>query len=357
MKSNVHIRLRRVIDDSYDIRIGTSLPQAARDIDRTFPHSLKFIITDSNVEKLYAKSFLKALKGSNTACLVVPAGESSKNLATKQRLEDKILSLRPRRDSLIVALGGGMIGDLAGFVAATMLRGVPFVQIPTTLLAQVDSSIGGKVAVDHPKGKNLIGAFYQPRRVYIDLQTLSTLSDAEFSNGMAEVIKYGAIMDNRLFSYLEKNISSVLGRKSTTLNHIIRRCCELKKFVVQKDEKEEGLRRILNFGHTIGHAVESRTRYRVSHGEAVAIGMVAEGRISAALGLLPRSHLRRLENLIAAYGLPTSIPSSIDKRDVVRLTASDKKAAGKRVYYTLLSAIGRARVGVGLSSQQVLSQL
>jgi 3-dehydroquinate synthase len=263
-----------------------------------------------------------------------------------------------------------MIGDLAGFVAATLLRGIPFIQIPTTLLSQVDSSIGGKVAVDHPLGKNLMGAFYQPKKVFIDVDTLKTLPVKEFRNGMAEVIKYAAILDSKLFSYLEKNNSKIINHsarggqasrrvESSTIIHLIHRCCELKKMVVEKDERETGLRRILNFGHTIGHAVESLSNYKLSHGEAVAIGMVAEAKISAALGMLDQSEVERLYNLLQLYKLPTDIPSKMDTHKIVRLTLHDKKVQQCKAQYTLLEKIGKAIVGFSVPPnivERVLSE-
>jgi 3-dehydroquinate synthase len=353
MTTKVHINLKRVIDDSYDIQISMPLDEAADDIIRMYPDSSKFVITDSNVGKYYGKKFVGALRQPDGHLLILPAGEKSKHRKSKERLEDKLIKLKASRDSVIIALGGGMVGDLAGFVASTLLRGISFVQIPTTLLAQVDSSVGGKVAVDHPLGKNLIGAFYQPKKVYIDPTTLETLSDTEFSNGMAEVIKYAAILDKQLFGYLEENSTKIRARNLDALHRIIKRCCELKKSVVQRDEKETGLRRILNFGHTIGHAVELLSHYRVSHGNAVAIGMIAEARISVNMGMLSTHAFERLERLITAYHLPTSLPKTLHVNNIIVATTRDKKAKGKEVHYTLLERIGKARVGVPISTPQV----
>ncbi|MBA4311251.1 MAG: 3-dehydroquinate synthase [Chlorobiaceae bacterium] len=358
----LHINLKKITDNSYDIIIGTKLSSVAGEIAKWNDVSKYFIITDSNVRRLYGNKFLKALQSHNVEAFIisVPAGEKSKTRKTKDQLENKLLKLNADRSSLIIALGGGVIGDLAGFVAATLLRGIPFIQIPTTLLSQVDSSIGGKVAVDHPLGKNLIGAFYQPKKVYIDVDTLKTLPVKEFRNGMAEIIKYSAILDNKLFSFLENNQSRITihsasrqrraspqaGGGQASLIHLIYRCCELKKMIVEKDERETGLRRILNFGHTIGHAIESLSYYKLSHGEAVAIGMVAEAKISAALGLLKQSEVVRLNNLLQLYKLPTDIPSRMDRNKIVQLTYHDKKAQQGKVQYTLLNKIGKAIVGV-----------
>jgi 3-dehydroquinate synthase len=359
MPTTIRIKFKKIVANSYDIVIGTSLRQVATDITRLQVGSRQFIITDSNVAKYYANDFVRMLRksGGIPQLLIVPAGEKSKSRRTKELLEDKLISLNAGRDCLIIALGGGMIGDLAGFVAATLHRGVPYVQIPTTLLAQVDSSIGGKVAVNHPKGKNLIGAFYQPRKVYIDVSTLSTLSNKEFRNGIAEVIKYAAILDNKLFSYLERNNTMILSRNMRSLNRVIQRCCELKKIVVEKDEKETGYRRILNFGHTIGHSLEQLSNYALSHGESVSIGMAAEARISVLMNLSSDRVLERLTSLIKLYGIPTQIPSRYEIKQIVLTTLRDKKMQHDKVHYTLLKRISKARIGIPISDKAVLKFL
>ena len=264
MLTKIHVEIPTSQKKSYDIVIGISLEDAAADIAKLFPNSKCFIVTDSNVYELYGMRFEKWLTkhGMKTQCVSFKAGEKYKTRRTKDYLEDRILKLGVMRDSIIIALGGGVVGDIAGFTAATMQRGIQFIQIPTTLLAQVDSSVGGKVAVDHPLGKNLIGAFHQPKRVYIDPNTLLTLSDSEYYNGLAEVVKYGAVLDEKFFNYLERNWIKVIRRDVKTLTCTIERCCLLKAKVVQRDELETSYRRILNFGHTIGHAVEST---RVDH--------------------------------------------------------------------------------------------
>lgn len=356
MPSLIHIILRNEIRNSYDIHVGIDVEHIAAAIMNSYPHASKFVITDSNIKRLYVKRLIIAMFGvdSPAQIVTVPAGELSKNRTMKERIEDGLISLGAARDSLIIALGGGMIGDLAGFVASTLYRGIPYVQIPTSLIAQVDSSIGGKVAVDHPAGKNLIGAFYQPEAVYIDPAMLKTLPIREFRNGMAEVIKYAAILDAWLFRYLEENRSRIMRRVPSSLFRIVKRCCELKKNVVEKDEKENDLRRILNFGHTIGHAVESLSHYRISHGEAVAIGMAAEAKISLSKGLLGHDGYRRLSKLLKAYGLPTHLPLRMDTDALMRTTLHDKKLQGGNVHYTLLERIGKARVGVVLTSADAL---
>lgn len=350
MIKTIRVNLRKLSDNSYDIIIGTKLDAVAREIARWNDVSKYFIITDSNVKRFYGNEFLKTLcsRKAEAYLLSVPAGENSKIRKTKEQLEDKLLKLKADRNSLIIALGGGMIGDLAGFVAATFMRGIPFIQIPTTLLSQVDSSIGGKVAVDHPFGKNLIGAFYQPKTVFIDVNTLRTLPEKEFRNGIAEVMKYAAILDKQFISYLQQYYRQIMRKNKSVLIYIIKRCCELKKMIVEKDEKETELRRILNFGHTIGHAVESLSNYKLSHGEAVAIGMVAEAKISVALGMLNLSEVERLKNLLKLYDLPTEIPSRMDTNKIIRLTMHDKKIQHGKVQYTLLDKIGKAVVGISV---------
>jgi len=355
----LHINLNKITDNSYDIIIGTKLAAVAREIAMWNDISKYFIITDSNVKRIYGDAFLKTLRSHKIEVhlLSVPAGEKSKTRKTKERLEDKLLKLKADRSSLIIALGGGVIGDLAGFVAATLMRGIPFIQIPTTLLSQVDSSIGGKVAVDHSLGKNLIGAFYQPKKVYIDVSTLNTLPEREFRNGMAEVIKYAAILDKQLFNYLKQFHQQIMRKNRSTLVHIVKRCCELKKSVVEKDERETGLRRILNFGHTIGHAVESSSNYKLSHGEAVAIGMIAEAKISSALGLFSKTGIKRLKELLQLYRLPTDIPRNMEIRRIISSTLHDKKVHHDEVHYTLIERIGKARVGVRLTADEVINSL
>jgi len=361
MLTIIRVNLKNLNDNSYDLIIGVKLDDIVNELASWNEFSKYFIITDSNVKRLYADDFLRRLQTNKIEVhlLSVLPGEKSKTRKTKEQLEDKLLKLKADRYSLIIALGGGVIGDLAGFVAATFMRGISYIQIPTTLLSQIDSSIGGKVAVNHPLGKNLIGAFYQPKKVYIDVETLNTLPKREFRNGMAEVIKYAAILDANLFSYLEDNNQKInIHHKSSILN-LVQRCCKLKKMIVEKDEKETGLRRILNFGHTIGHAIESLSKYKLSHGEAVAIGMVIEAKISAALGMLKQSDVERLRKVIELYKLPTKIPSKMDMAKIIQSTYLDKKAQQGQVQYTLLKKIGKAAMSISVPRnivERVLTQ-
>jgi 3-dehydroquinate synthase len=359
MATKIHLNLNQREDKSYDVMIGMSFAEIAEDIHRMTPRGRLYIICDENVAKLYGRNLASLLKdsGSEIDTITIPPGEEHKSRQMKEHLEDRLLSLHADRQSTIIALGGGVIGDLAGFVAATFQRGIPFFQIPTTLLAQVDASIGGKVAVDHPLGKNLIGAFHQPGRVYIDTTTLSTLPEREFRNGMAEVIKYAAILDKRFFAYLENNRSRITGQDKKVLNRVVTSCCRMKKDIVEKDEKELGLRRILNFGHTIAHAIEKLHNYRIGHGEAVAIGMAIEAQLSQNLGYVNTNNVLRLRSLLALYGLPVELPRSISINDLVNATLTDKKSAGDAINYTLLEEIGTAKVGVGLTIDQVRQSL
>jgi 3-dehydroquinate synthase len=358
-KHRLHVRLQRTIDDSYDIEIGISFKRIANDIIRRWPEASFFIISDSNIHGLYGKAFATLLRnhGRSVSLLTFPAGEKQKNRHTKERLEDELLKQSVERSSLIIALGGGVTGDIAGFVSATMLRGVPYVHLPTTLLAQVDSSVGGKVAVDHPSGKNLIGAFYQPKKVYIDVSTLQTLPDREYRCGLAEVIKYGIALDKNLFLYLERNIHRILNRNNACLEYIIRKCCALKKGIVERDERESGLRRILNFGHTIGHGIESASGFRLNHGEAVAIGMAVEAKISSAIQMTNDIPVQRLTHLLRQYGLPVEIPGGITLQTILSRTAHDKKAVHGTVLYTLLTGVGRAEPGVAVPSTTIIRSL
>lgn len=341
--------------NSYDILVGISLEDVAVDIAKLYSGASCFIITDSNVYKLYGKRFEKLLnkREIKVHSIIFKAGEKHKTRKTKEYLEDRILKIGAKRDSTIIALGGGVVGDIAGFTAATINRGIPHIQIPTTLLAQVDSSVGGKVGVDHPLGKNLIGAFYQPKRVYIDPQTLTTLSDSEYRNGLAEVVKYGAVLDKDFFDYLERNWIKIQRRDVITMSYIIERCCSLKASVVATDELETGYRRILNFGHTIGHAIELLSNYKINHGSAVSIGMTIEALLAQRIGILRGDHPTKIAALLLLFGLPIRIPNDIKMSDIIKATQRDKKAVGKKLYYTLLSKIGKGVINVALSAQDV----
>jgi len=315
------------------------------------------VLTDSNVGKKFAKAALKSLAKSGFApvLITVPAGEKSKCLAVVEKCLDQLAKHRLERKSFIVALGGGVVGDLAGFVAATYLRGIPFVQVPTSLLAQVDSSVGGKTGVNLKSGKNLVGAFYQPRLVLCDLDTLKALPRREFVSGLAEVIKYGIIYDAVLFSQLERNLPKLLQRDSKTLRDVVARCCEIKADVVGQDETESGLRAILNFGHTIGHAIENSSGYgKYLHGEAISIGQVAAAELSRKLLGLPAGDVMRIEKLFARAGLPVGIKlSAAQRKKLFAAMRLDKKVSGGEIKFVLAEKIGRVKFGCRVPAERL----
>ena len=303
------------------------------------------IVTDSNVEKLYGAQVKDALEKSGFAPVVisVPPGESSKSLATLELLYDRMTAAGLDRASTLFALGGGVVGDLAGFAAATFLRGVPLVQIPTTVVAQVDSALGGKTGINHRHAKNLIGAFYQPRLIVADVATLATLPAREFREGLAEVLKYGAIMDAPMIADLERDLDAILARKLELLEAVVARSLAHKAAVVSADEREDGLRKTLNFGHTIGHAIEASSGYgNYFHGEAVAIGMVAASRLSSAYVGFPAADASRLTRLLERAGLPIAMPPDWRSDEFLRALSLDKKRAAGAIEFILLDRLGHA---------------
>jgi len=331
---------------SYNIRIGTGLLTQVGPMLKEMGFADKaVIITDPSVKKLYGRKLKQSLSlsGFKVVLLEVPEGEEQKSLETAGRLYNELTEFYAERTTPIVALGGGVIGDLAGFVAATYLRGVPLVQIPTTLLAQVDSSIGGKVAVNHGLLKNKIGAFYQPRLVVADISTLKTLPDGELTDGLAEVIKYSVIRDGELFAYLERSLGRIKSLDTRALETIVFRSARIKARVVEKDEQDFGLRNILNYGHTVGHAIESVSDFRIRHGEAVALGMLAAARISNRLGILDKAEVLRIRNLIARAGLPLEFPQlAVDR--LIQVMAHDKKIQHGKIRFILPQTIGEVVV-------------
>jgi 3-dehydroquinate synthase len=304
------------------------------------------LVTNATVGPLYASRVEASLQeaGFNSQTVVVPEGEAAKSLAVAARLYDAALEAGLDRQSAVIALGGGIVGDVAGFGAATFLRGVPFVQIPTTILAQVDASVGGKVAVNHPLGKNLVGAFHQPRLVVSDLATLATLPLREVKAGLAEVIKYGVIADAGFFAYLEEKVAAALALEPAVLAEIVYHSCLIKAHIVEKDECEGGLRAILNFGHTLGHALETLTGYgALHHGEAVAVGMVAAARLAQARGWLAAVEVGRLLNLLKQTGLPVAIPP-LEQESLLKAIERDKKTRGGTLHMVLPRRIGKVEV-------------
>jgi 3-dehydroquinate synthase len=304
------------------------------------------VVTNPVINKLYGKTLSEGLQnaGLEMECVEIPEGETHKTLQDAQTVYDHLIQNQYDRNTLLVALGGGVIGDLTGFIAATFLRGVPYVQVPTTLLSQVDSSVGGKTAVNHPQGKNLIGAFYQPQLVAIDLDTLSSLPADEFRAGMAEIIKYGVIEDPKLFAFLEKNSEKILAQDTECLEQIIETSCAIKAKVVERDERESSYRMVLNFGHTIGHAVEALTDYsQFKHGEAIAIGMIYAAKLSCQLGQCPREVVQRIESLVKQYGLPSRLPE-FSADEYIQTMYRDKKAHDRNIRFILVKDIGRVEI-------------
>jgi len=343
---------------SYLIWVGEGLLGAIGEHLRTLVEGRRCaLVTNPVVGQLYAASVEASLNAAGLSCVRVeiPDGEEFKTLATVGQIYDALIEAGLERQDPVLALGGGVVGDIAGFAAATYLRGVPFVQLPTTLLAQVDSSVGGKTGVNHRLGKNLIGAFYQPCSVVADVSTLRTLPERELRAGLAEVVKYGVILDAELFALLEERLDSLLGREPQTLCAVVRRCCELKASVVMRDERESGERAILNFGHTLGHALESVTDYRrYLHGEAIAIGMVFAARLSAELGIAAPEIAERLERLLVRAGLPVTVPGDIDPARLLEALERDKKVQGGKIRFVCVEGLGRTRF-VSLDSARVFA--
>ncbi len=345
---------------SYNILLGSGLlGKVGKLLSQVLQPSRIVLITHPSLFKLYGEKVLSGLKdqGWTADVIEVPEGETSKTLQQAEKIFDRLLDLQCDRKSVLVALGGGVIGDLVGFVAATYQRGIPFVQVPTTLLSQVDSSVGGKTAVNHPKGKNMIGAFYQPRLVVADLDTLQTLPPNEFRAGLAEVIKYGVISDASLFEYLEKNTEKILQLDNECLAHIIKTSCAIKARVVEKDERESHYRMILNFGHTLGHAFEALTGYsRFVHGEAVAIGMVHAAKLSQQLGKCNEDIPIRLSKLVSKCGLPVDRPD-LDPEAIIDSLYHDKKTMNNKIKFILVKEIGVVEIADDMPKEDILKVL
>lgn len=334
---------------SYPIIIGNGLLDGGFDIAEFVRGPDCLIVSDSNVSPLYRDRILPNLDGKTVTTIDLADGESHKTVASMQLILDRLVATRAARDTTIIAMGGGVVGDITGFAAACYMRGVAFIQIPTTLLAQVDSSVGGKTGVNHELGKNLIGAFHQPQLVMIDTDTLLTLPDRELKAGLAEVIKYGAICDVEFFAWLEENIQALLQKDAAALAYAIQRSCEIKAEVVADDEREAGRRAILNFGHTFGHAIEHCQGYgEWLHGEAVAAGMVMAAELSA----IDELELQRLRSLLNAVGLPVTAPQ-IDAETWMRVMASDKKVAQQQLRFVLLHSLGDAYVTASYDKQRL----
>ncbi len=332
-------------DRSYPIYIGEQLLQSHELLVRHLRSRQVFVVTNDTIAPLYLQPLIELLDGHQVDSVVLPDGEEYKTLETLNRLFDGLLEARHNRTTTVLALGGGVVGDMAGFGAACYQRGVDFIQLPTTLLAMVDSSVGGKTGVNHRLGKNMIGAFYQPRAVIADMSTLETLPARELSAGLAEVIKYGLIADEEFFEWLESNIPDLLAKDPKALAYAVKRSCENKARVVAQDEREGGLRAILNLGHTFGHAIETAQGYGVwLHGEAVAAGMVMAADLSHRRGAISARELDRLVALLERAHLPVKAPASMTPDDFIRLMGVDKKVLDGRLRLVLLEKMGKALI-------------
>lgn len=341
MAEVLRLNLRRFIDESYEILIGLSLlDEIPSDLKRNPLGNRYAIITDSTLKDIYGKRLLNRFseEGLNACLIDFPAGEESKNLNTVSYLAHELLRNNIDRKSAVVTLGGGVVGDVGGFTASIFMRGISYIQVPTTLTAQVDSSIGGKTGVDTDEGKNLLGSFYQPRRVYIDPSLLKTLPRREFISGLAEVVKYGVIYDRGLFEYLERNADRIRSLDEEALTHIIRRSCEIKKTIVEVDPFEENKRSILNYGHTPGHALERLSGYKCLHGEAVSVGMRISGWVAVRMGFWNINEWERQNRLLEQLGLPLKMEFDVD--EMIKVIHYDKKAEGETIMFVLPKRIG-----------------
>jgi 3-dehydroquinate synthase len=354
----VHVPLG---DRSYNIEIGAgTLGDAHSRLAALGFRNMYVVICDTNLEPTHAQTFARGLadKGGRVALLVVPAGEGSKSLPKYGGLLEQMLEIGIDRQTVVVALGGGVIGDLAGFVAASYARGLPFFQVPTTLLAMVDSSVGGKVGINLPNGKNMVGAFWQPKGVLIDTDVLSTLPDREYRAGLAEVVKYGVILDADFFAWLEGHIAEINAREPAALRHIIARSCELKADVVRQDEREEtGLRAVLNYGHTFAHAYETLTNYQtLLHGEAVSLGMLCASRLAERLGRIGADVTARQLALLTALSLPTT-PPTVAAEAMLAAMSRDKKAQAGKLRFVLPTRLGHVELVDGVDPAEVRAVL
>jgi 3-dehydroquinate synthase len=329
---------------SYPIFIGAGAMELADEFAKSIPARDVLLVTNTTVGPLYAAKLTAALAPRRCVEVMLPDGETHKTLANVSRMLDVLIANRFARDAYVVALGGGVVGDMAGFAAACYQRGIAFVQVPTTLLAQVDSSVGGKTGVNHPGGKNLIGAFHQPAAVFADTNTLDTLPDRELRAGLAEVIKYGLIVDREFFDWLEAHADQLLARDPAALTHAIKRSCEIKADIVMRDEREQGDRALLNLGHTFGHAIESATNYSAwLHGEAVGAGMLLAADMSARLGWVSAADVARVERVLQQFGLRTDV-RSLSAATLAEKMKIDKKVAAGRIRLVLLKSIGKSVV-------------
>ena len=341
----------------YDIVFSTGFQELARELEALEVQEKKLcVITDSHVESLYGDEIMGILQGisKKTVIFSFPAGEESKTLDTVKAIYTFLIGEKFDRKDMLIALGGGVVGDITGFAAATYLRGIDFVQIPTSLLAQADSSIGGKTGVDFDGFKNMVGAFYMPRLVYMNAGALKTLDDRQFFSGFAEIMKHGLIKDAAFYEWLLEHMYEICDRDTDTLLEMVGQSCKIKKAVVEKDPMEKGERALLNFGHTIGHAIEKAMNFSLTHGECVALGAVAAAFISWKRELLSKDEYYEIRDMFVSFNLPISI-EGIDPQEILRLTKSDKKAEGDCIKFILLKKVGKALIDRTVTDEDILN--
>lgn len=354
---NIDVQVRPA---SYRLIIGHDLFQQLAQRLAEKPLASRYaIITDSVVNPLWAGALLDALAAYGLAAqkFVFPAGEAYKTRETKEKLENELLAAGYGRDSAVLALGGGVVGDVAGYVAATYMRGVPVIQIPTTTLAMADSSIGGKTGVDTPYGKNLIGAFHHPAEVYMDMNTLKTLDERNYRAGLAELIKHGFIMDLSILDFVQEHKGQILNRNVQILEQLFEKNCQVKNYVVSRDDQEKGLRQILNYGHTMGHAVEVGSHFELIHGECVAIGMVFAAKLAQRRGLCSAQWAARQRTILEELGFSVELPAELEAEEMLRLMKMDKKARQGQIQFVLPKRPGNVEFGVSVSEKEIIEAM
>ncbi|NPU86247.1 MAG: 3-dehydroquinate synthase [Syntrophaceae bacterium] len=354
--NRIRVHLEHKTSNSYDVHIGRDiLDRMGLILAKNAGVKRYVIVTDATVDALHGERVADVLQrlGLKVERLLIPPGEVSKDIRTVLETAERLTALGADRSSALIALGGGVVGDLTGFLASIYMRGIPCVQVPTTLMAQVDSSIGGKTGVDTAAGKNLLGTFYQPLGVFIDTAFLDTLTERGYRDGMAEIVKYGAIEQPELLDRVAEGLGKAENRDPALLEEVIAASCRIKKSIVEIDEKEKGLRRILNFGHTVGHAVEAASDYALSHGESVSIGMAAGAVLSERLGYLPAEDRQRLVAVLEGVGLPTAIPGGISREKILSHLKADKKKTGTVIHFVLLKKLGIPFLNGGVPEKTV----
>ena len=344
-------------DNNYEILIGDGAIYLSCLKDKPFETKKILVLTDENVAKLHINKIKEVIKSENYHEYIIEPGETQKNLSNFQKILEFMLKNQFDRESIVIALGGGVIGDLGGFVSSCYQRGIRIIQVPTTLLAQVDSSVGGKTAVNHPLGKNMIGTFHQPLEVICDVSLLHSLPDREYRSGLAEIIKYGIIADPDFFAWIEQNVTKIINREKAALQYAIKRSCENKRDIVSKDEKEKGKRALLNFGHTFGHAIENLSNYNTwLHGEAVAIGMCMATKASENLGWIDKHTTMRIKKLIKKVGLPEKMDFKCDVEKFIKIMLLDKKNVDGKINLILIKELGKA-LKVSNTPREIISQV